>query len=70
MKLIREFQPADLLNFNIYSSAFYLSYNCNFPEYFLVCQHPSGAIMGYIMGKAEGRGENWHGHGEPPTEED
>ncbi|KAI6213437.1 hypothetical protein M3Y94_00150200 [Aphelenchoides besseyi] len=71
MKLIREFRPSDLLEFNIvnldkytetYSAAFYLSYSCSFPEYFLVCEHSSGAIMGYIMGKAEGRGVNWHGH--------
>jgi N-terminal acetyltransferase B complex catalytic subunit len=23
---------------------------------------PSGRFMGYIMGKAEGLGEDWHGH--------
>jgi len=24
--------------------------------------HPSGRLMGYMLGKAEGVGENWHGH--------
>lgn len=27
-----------------------------------VAEAPDGSIMGYIMGKAEGSGENWHGH--------
>ncbi|KAI6228771.1 N-alpha-acetyltransferase 20-like protein [Aphelenchoides fujianensis] len=64
MKLIREFLPADLLNFNIvnldkftetYSSAFYLSYNCNFPEYFLSWAKPRGEArtgtdtLGYVI---------------------
>ena len=52
----------------------------NWPEYFLVAEHPNGTIMGYseclemkstirqasrflVMGKAEGNGESWHGHG-------
>ena len=26
------------------------------PEYFLVAESPSGELMGYIMGKAEGDG--------------
>ncbi len=32
------------------------------PEYFLVAESPCGDLMGYIMGKAEGHNENWHGH--------
>jgi len=32
------------------------------PDYFSVAEAPDGALMGYIMGKAEGKEENWHGH--------
>jgi len=32
------------------------------PDYNSVAQAPTGQLMGYIMGKAEGHGENWHGH--------
>ena len=31
---------------------------CRWPEYFLVAESPSGELMGYIMGKAEGEGDN------------
>ncbi|VDO18010.1 unnamed protein product [Brugia timori] len=34
----------------------------NHGEYFQVCEHPNGEIMGYVMGKAEGENEYWHGH--------
>jgi hypothetical protein len=29
---------------------------------FQVAEGPGGQIMGYILGKAEGTGELWHGH--------
>jgi hypothetical protein len=45
---------------NIFS--FYVQYLAHWPEYFQFAESPSGEIMGYIMGKAEGHGENWHGH--------
>jgi len=45
-----------------YNLPFYLRYLANWPEYFLSTQAPNGECMGYIMGKAEGVGENWHGH--------
>uniref|UniRef100_A0A158P7I5 N-alpha-acetyltransferase 20 n=1 Tax=Angiostrongylus cantonensis TaxID=6313 RepID=A0A158P7I5_ANGCA len=45
-----------------YGFNFYLYYLVNWPEYYQVAEHPNGQIMGYIMGKAEGRDENWHGH--------
>eukprot|EP01090_Pellita_catalonica_P016244 TRINITY_DN4597_c0_g1_i2.p1 TRINITY_DN4597_c0_g1~~TRINITY_DN4597_c0_g1_i2.p1 ORF type:complete len:152 (+),score=26.60 TRINITY_DN4597_c0_g1_i2:46-501(+) len=32
------------------------------PEYFTVAEDTCGRMMGYIMGKVEGKGENWHGH--------
>ncbi|XP_076360427.1 N-alpha-acetyltransferase 20 A isoform X4 [Tachypleus tridentatus] len=45
-----------------YGLSFYLQYLAHWPEYFQVAEAPNGDIMGYIMGKAEGPGENWHGH--------
>ena len=41
---------------------FYLTYLSKWPDYFLLQEDPSGRMMGYIMGKAEGLDENWHGH--------
>ncbi|KAF1778011.1 Acyl-CoA N-acyltransferase [Phytophthora cactorum] len=37
-------------------------YLSKWPDYFLVQEDPNNTIMGYIMGKAEGQGTNWHGH--------
>uniref|UniRef100_A0A914DWX2 N-alpha-acetyltransferase 20 n=1 Tax=Acrobeloides nanus TaxID=290746 RepID=A0A914DWX2_9BILA len=71
MCTIRPFEVSDLLRFNnvnldplteTYGLTFYMQYLLNWPEYFLVAEHPNGDIMGYIMGKAEGEGENFHGH--------
>ncbi|KAI6190025.1 N-alpha-acetyltransferase 20-like protein [Aphelenchoides bicaudatus] len=77
MRKIRPFRPLDLLKFNninldkyteTYSISFYLQYLTSWPEYFLVAEDVDGTIMGYseltfdVMGKAEGTGENWHGH--------
>ncbi|VDD88799.1 unnamed protein product [Enterobius vermicularis] len=71
MATIRPFDVFDLFKFNnvnldplteTYGFYFYIQYLINHPEYFQVCQHPSGEIMGYVMGKAEGDRENWHGH--------
>ena len=45
-----------------YNLPFYLKYLSHWPEYFLSSSSPNGECMGYIMGKAEGVGENWHGH--------
>ncbi|XP_070578890.1 N-alpha-acetyltransferase 20-like isoform X2 [Ptychodera flava] len=45
-----------------YGLPFYMQYLAHWPEYFQVAEAPNGRIMGYIMGKAEGTGENWHGH--------
>ncbi|KAK3092684.1 hypothetical protein FSP39_005865, partial [Pinctada imbricata] len=45
-----------------YGLPFYMQYMAHWPEYFQVAVSPGGAIMGYIMGKAEGAGELWHGH--------
>ncbi|CAK8680095.1 unnamed protein product [Clavelina lepadiformis] len=46
-----------------YAVGFYLQYLAKWPEYFMVAESPSGEIMGYIMGKVEGRlPDDWHGH--------
>lgn len=39
-----------------------MSYLSRWPESFLVAESPHGSIMGYVLGKAEGEGELWHGH--------
>eukprot|EP00941_MAST-03F_sp_MAST-3F-sp1_P001677 g1677.t1 len=42
---------------------FYLEYLAKWPDYFMVNISPNGRRMAYVMGKAEGKGEDWwHGH--------
>ncbi|ESN92995.1 hypothetical protein HELRODRAFT_69939 [Helobdella robusta] len=71
MTTIRPFTCDDLFKFNnvnmdplteTYGISFYLQYYVHSSEYFYSAESPSGDIMGYLMGKAEGSGENWHGH--------
>ncbi|EGI59833.1 N-alpha-acetyltransferase 20, NatB catalytic subunit [Trachymyrmex zeteki] len=71
MTTLRPFTCNDLFKFNnvnldplteTYGLSFYMHYLSHWPEYIQVAESPSGEIMGYIMGKAEGHGENWHGH--------
>ena len=71
MTTTRTFMCADLFRFNnvnldvlteTYGQTFYLGYLGRWPQYNNVCEAPSGDIMGYILGKAEGPKENWHGH--------
>eukprot|EP00611_Tribonema_gayanum_P023346 TRINITY_DN488_c5_g2_i5.p1 TRINITY_DN488_c5_g2~~TRINITY_DN488_c5_g2_i5.p1 ORF type:complete len:174 (-),score=55.77 TRINITY_DN488_c5_g2_i5:618-1139(-) len=71
MSTTRKFTCEDLLKFNdinldvlteTYNMSFYLTYLANWPEYFLVKEAPGGQLMGYIMGKANGEGDLWHGH--------
>ena len=71
MTTLRQFTCDDLFRFNginldplteMYGLSFYLQYLARWPEYFMVSEAPSGALMGYIMGKSEGLNENWHGH--------
>lgn len=45
-----------------YGLTFYLQYLVKWPDYYICGDHPNGDMMGYIMGKIEGDGENWHGH--------
>jgi N-terminal acetyltransferase B complex catalytic subunit len=71
MTTLRPFVVDDLFalnNINLdpftetYNQPFYLNYLARWPEYFMVQEAPDGKLMGYVMGKAEGEGENWHGH--------
>ncbi|XP_014673922.1 PREDICTED: N-alpha-acetyltransferase 20-like isoform X2 [Priapulus caudatus] len=71
MTSIKPFTCDDMFRFNnvnldplteTYGLSFYMQYLAHWPEYFQVAQAPDGKIMGYIMGKAEGHGEKWHGH--------
>ena len=41
---------------------YYLSYLARWPEYCWTSTGPNGNVTGYIFGKAEGEGQNWHGH--------
>lgn len=45
-----------------YNLPFYLQYLAKWPEYCLVAEAPGQQCMGYILGKAEGVDEGWHGH--------
>lgn len=71
MTSIRRFTCNDLFTFNnvnldilteTYNLPFYLQYLAKWPEYCLVAEGPGRVTSGYILGKAEGQGELWHGH--------
>lgn len=71
MVTLRPFTCDDLFKFNnvnldplteTYGLSFYMQYLSHWPEYLQVAEGINGEIMGYIMGKAEGVNENWHGH--------
>lgn len=68
--MLRPMSPSDLLRFgnvnlDIYTetffTSFYLTYLTNYPELCVtaVCGE---SIAGYVMGKVEGEGRDWHGH--------
>ena len=71
MTTTRRFECDDLLQFNnvnldkfteTYTQAFYLEYLAKWPEYCAVSTAPNSKMMGYVLGKVEGMGKNWHGH--------
>eukprot|EP00040_Diaphanoeca_grandis_P025985 m.144754 g.144754 ORF g.144754 m.144754 type:complete len:181 (-) comp30393_c1_seq1:37-579(-) len=71
MTTTRPFVCDDLFKFNrvnldplteTYNLSFYFKYLARWPGYFTVAESASGRQMGYVMGKAEGPGTNWHGH--------
>jgi len=41
---------------------FYLRYMMEWPDLFLVLESPTGSLMSYLIGKVEGKNEDWHGH--------
>lgn len=46
-----------------YSPGFYIEYMTHWPEYQRIATHPlTGVPMGYSINKAEGKGEDFHGH--------
>jgi N-terminal acetyltransferase B complex catalytic subunit len=45
-----------------YNMSFYMSYMSKQPEAFTVAESPNNDLMGYMLGKAEGDGNLWHGH--------
>ncbi|KAI9594858.1 acyl-CoA N-acyltransferase [Syncephalis fuscata] len=71
MTTLRRFCATDLFKFNnvnldyyteTYNISFYLQYIARWPNLFYTAEAPNGTIEGYIMGKTEGRGKEWHGH--------
>ncbi|KAK9457723.1 acyl-CoA N-acyltransferase [Dipodascopsis uninucleata] len=51
----------DVLTEN-YNIAFYLSYLAQWPTLFFSTMNANNDITGYMMGKTEGTGNQWHGH--------
>ncbi|CAL1717240.1 unnamed protein product [Somion occarium] len=45
-----------------YGISFYLTYLSRWPDLCCVQEAPNGHMMGYVIGKAEGHGQDWHGH--------
>ncbi|KAF9261254.1 N-acetyltransferase [Marasmius fiardii PR-910] len=71
MSVLRPLRVDDMFKFNninldvwteTYSIAFYLNYLSRWPDLCCVQETPSGRMMGYVIGKAEGLGTEWHGH--------
>ncbi|KAJ7143188.1 N-acetyltransferase [Mycena crocata] len=71
MSVLRPFKALDMFKFNninldvwteTYGLAFYLNYLANWPDLCYVQAAPSGRLMGYIIGNAEGSNTDWHGH--------
>ncbi|TFK54689.1 acyl-CoA N-acyltransferase [Heliocybe sulcata] len=71
MSVLRPFRATDIFKFNninldvwteTYGISFYLQYLTRWPDLCCVQEAPSGRLMGYVLGKAEGTGTEWHGH--------
>lgn len=71
MTTIRRFTCDDLFRFNnvnldslteTFNLHFYLQYLARWPDMCTMAVNTEGRPMGYMIGKAEGQGENWHGH--------
>ncbi|KAJ4475553.1 N-acetyltransferase [Lentinula aciculospora] len=71
MSVLRPFKASDMFKFNnvnldvwteTYNIGFYLHYLSRWPDLCCVQEAPSGRMMGYVIGKAEGQNTEWHGH--------
>jgi len=71
MSVLRPFRASDLFKFNninldvwteTYDLDYYLSYLSTWHDLCSVQEAPNGRLMGYVIGKVEGRGNEWHGH--------
>jgi len=71
MSIQRPFKASDMFKFNninldiwteTYGIGFYLNYLSRWPDLCCVQEAPNGRLMGYVLGKAEGMGPEWHGH--------
>ena len=71
MTTTRLFCADDLLRFSstnmdplteTYTMSFYLSYLARWPGMCSMQESATGRISSYMVGKAEGRGREWHGH--------
>jgi len=71
MVSLRPMLVDDLLHFNnvnldswteTFSMSFYFNYLTRWPECCAVAEAVDGSIAGYIIGKVEGSGEDWHSH--------
>jgi N-terminal acetyltransferase B complex catalytic subunit len=71
MTTVRPFQANDLFKFNhinldplteTYHIPFYAQYMAQWPNMCATIEDTNGRLMGYVLGKAEGYMELWHGH--------
>ncbi|KAK9476532.1 acyl-CoA N-acyltransferase [Lipomyces japonicus] len=71
MTSLRPFHAPDLFKVNPvnldvltenYNIAFYLTYLAQWPTLFFSTVNADGNLTGYMMGKTEGDGKEWHGH--------
>jgi N-terminal acetyltransferase B complex catalytic subunit len=71
MTSITPFRATDLLKLNPvnldvltenYYLGYYLQYMCEWPSMFFKSTNPTGRCTGYMMGKSEGQGLEWHSH--------
>lgn len=71
MSSTRRFTPFDLFRFNpvnldklteTYHFNFYFQYMLKWPEFQQTVSAPDNTLMAYVIGKAEGEKEDWHGH--------
>lgn len=71
MASVLPFRAVDLLDLNSvnldvltenYYLGFYLQYMCDWPSMFFKSVSLNNKCIGYMMGKAEGKGLEWHSH--------